>query len=529
VYANDGNGEPGTEIAAYAYDGQNHRTTKTVAGTTTHYYYDAQWQVLEERRGESTQPSAQYLWSARGRDMPAARWADLNDDGDFGDANEVAYYCTDADGNVTSLVNTSGQVIERYAYDPYGGGLMVMKADWTAQDSVGGADPGTRSAFANEILWEGYRQNPETGNYQVRHREYSPTRGRFLQRDSIGYAWTMNLYAYASANPLTGSDPLGLCAPTDGSAANAARGITLTEEEHKKLGIPSDASWWRIVPGTDSTTWNIQYIDSEGFHNVPVTKDHPLWNAVQSFAAEHQAQMVSMTPIPSPEPPAPPTPQPAAPTPRTPPAVQSVLDRFAVWLTLNLTMQYDTRSKREQALGKVTNSVGVAGKGFGAAVRLTEGNTTEAFEYGKGATLELITCGLGGVGAAYARGATTVASESSTLTQTYRLGANASRSEILQVNRSLYDEFVSGGGRLISQRDLNMVKNGRQVLGEYNLVENTITVYRGSNLSTVSEELIHSSQVQGAGLVGQPIPRTMSLMFERDAAVKLQQMGYVPR
>ena len=210
-------------VAAYAYDGQNHRTTKRVAGTTTHYYYDAQWQVVEERRGESTQPSAQYLWSARGRDMPVARWADLNGDGDFADANEVAYYCTDANGNVTSLVSAAGQVIERYAYDPYGGGLMVMKADWTAQDSVGGAPAGTRSTFFNEVLWKGCRYNPETGNYQVRNREYSPALGRFLQRDSIGYAGTMNLYAYATANPLTGSDPFGLCESPGGSAINGVR------------------------------------------------------------------------------------------------------------------------------------------------------------------------------------------------------------------------------------------------------------------------------------------------------------------
>jgi len=350
--------------------------------------------------------------------MPAARWADLNDDGDFGDANEVAYYCTDADGNVTSLVNTSGQVIERYAYDPYGGGLMVMKADWTAQDSVGGADPGTRSAFANEILWEGYRQNPETGNYQVRHREYSPTRGRFLQRDSIGYAWTMNLYAYASANPLTGSDPLGLCAPTDGSAANAARGITLTEEEHKKLGIPSDASWWRIVPGTDSTTWNIQYIDSEGFHNVPVTKDHPLWNAVHTFASEHQSQMVDMTPIPSPEPPAPPAPQPAAPPPNSnydlnlsypksggTPTTPSVLDRIAAWLTLNLTKQYDTRSKSEQLNEAVFSTPGWGPLVFEAGWKQKAGDTAGALSAAGKGLLYFGTAAAGGVGAAYKGGA----------------------------------------------------------------------------------------------------------------------------
>ncbi len=49
VYEDD-QGEAGDPIAAYSYDGQNHRVTKTLADeTVTEYYYNRQWQVLEEQ------------------------------------------------------------------------------------------------------------------------------------------------------------------------------------------------------------------------------------------------------------------------------------------------------------------------------------------------------------------------------------------------------------------------------------------------------------------------------------------------
>ena len=39
------------------------------------------------------------------------------------------FYLGDANYNVTALVNMSGQVVERYAYDPYGT-VTVYTPDW---------------------------------------------------------------------------------------------------------------------------------------------------------------------------------------------------------------------------------------------------------------------------------------------------------------------------------------------------------------------------------------------------------------
>jgi uncharacterized protein RhaS with RHS repeats len=47
--------------------------------------------------------------------------------------------------------------------------------------------------------------------YYYKARIYSPTLGRFLQTDPIGYGDGLNMYAYVGNNPVNRSDPSGTC------------------------------------------------------------------------------------------------------------------------------------------------------------------------------------------------------------------------------------------------------------------------------------------------------------------------------
>jgi RHS repeat-associated protein len=93
-----------------------------------------------------------------------------------------------------------GQVVERYAYNPYGQ-VTILSANYTVLSA---------SQYGAVYLWQGGRLDAVTGLYQFGARDYSPTQGRWLEVDPAGQAGSgTNLYESLSDNPVNGTDPSG--------------------------------------------------------------------------------------------------------------------------------------------------------------------------------------------------------------------------------------------------------------------------------------------------------------------------------
>jgi RHS repeat-associated protein len=66
----------------------------------------------------------------------------------------------------------------------------------------------------NPDLWVGslvQNKRDLTGNIYMRNRYYDPATGRFTQEDPIGLAGGLNAYGFAAGDPVSYSDPYGLC------------------------------------------------------------------------------------------------------------------------------------------------------------------------------------------------------------------------------------------------------------------------------------------------------------------------------
>lgn len=90
------------------------------------------------------------------------------------------------------LATQNGSRVASYDYDPYG----------NASQSSGRVSTDFRYAklFADQ----------QDGLFSATYRAYDPTSARWLWKDPIEEQGGINLYQYASANPITFVDPLGL-------------------------------------------------------------------------------------------------------------------------------------------------------------------------------------------------------------------------------------------------------------------------------------------------------------------------------
>ena len=106
------------------------------------------------------------------------------------DMNGTVVPLTDALGSVLTLVDTSGYQTSQYLYDAFG------------NTTSSGAPSNNRSLYTG-------REIEGNGLYYYRMRYYSPSFGRFVSEDPIGFAGGINQYAYTGNDPVNFKDTLG--------------------------------------------------------------------------------------------------------------------------------------------------------------------------------------------------------------------------------------------------------------------------------------------------------------------------------
>ena len=115
------------------------------------------------------------------------------------------YYLTDANNNVTTLLSSSGSVLERYAYNAYGFAGTTFCAD---PNNYNYLYRQWVSAYGNTILFGCMDLDTYTGLYHTETRWYDPMLGVFTTRDPAQA--DPNFYRYCGNNPISRTDPTGL-------------------------------------------------------------------------------------------------------------------------------------------------------------------------------------------------------------------------------------------------------------------------------------------------------------------------------
>ena len=181
----------GSATWSYTYNNDGMRVKRTNGSTTYTYYYNGNLLRYLDINGTKLY----FVLDANGQPLEVS----YQPAGTSG--IQIYYFVMNLQGDVTAIVDTSGNPVVQYSYDAWGN---ILSTTGSMANTLGAQNP---------FRYRGYVYDHECGLYYLQSRYYDPELGRFINADAFTSTGQgiigNNMFAYCGNNPVISADHNG--------------------------------------------------------------------------------------------------------------------------------------------------------------------------------------------------------------------------------------------------------------------------------------------------------------------------------